>query len=72
MTQFIFSKVPGFGTWTGDKRVHANQTRTKFVAFVINLETLKGSGVSSSNLAEVKQAVEYFNQHFTWPDGSTP
>lgn len=65
--RYIFSRVPGFSTWTGDKRVYGNQSRTEFVAFVINLDTLEGSGYSSAVLEEVKAAVAYFIQHFKWP-----
>lgn len=65
--RYTFSRVPGFSTWTGDKRVYGNQSRTQFVAFVINLDTLEGTGYTSTVLEEVKAAVEHFNQYFKWP-----
>lgn len=71
MTNYVFSRVPGFTTWTGDKRVHANQRRTEFVAFVINLDTMKGSGFRSPSLPAVKEAVDHFTKNFKWPDGTT-
>ncbi len=70
MTKYTFVKIPGYDTWTGDKRVCATRNRKEFAAFVINLDTMKGSGVKGPTLAEVKKSVEYFNKHYKWPDGS--
>lgn len=67
MSRYVFSRVPGYDTWVGDKRVRANQKRTEFVCFVIDLDTMKGQGFRSSALPEAKAAAEHFTQKFEFP-----
>lgn len=66
MTKYTFVKVPGYDTWTGDKRICANRKRDEFVAFVINLDTMQGSGVKGPVLQDIKKQVEYFAKNYKW------
>lgn len=64
---YTFSRVPGFDTYTGDRRVWSNQTRHKFVVFVIDMEKFIGQGYMAGTLGEAKFAADYFAKHYKFP-----
>lgn len=68
MTRLVFSRVPGFDTWTGDKRVRSDVRRSAFVCFVIDLDSMTGSGYSSPTLGETKAVADYFVEHGAFPE----
>ena len=67
MSQYVFSRVPGYSTFTGDKRVWTTPRRKEFVCHVIDLDTMDGVGYKGTTLPEVKQAADYFVQHYKFP-----
>lgn len=70
-SRYVFSRVPGFDTFTGDRRVWTTPQRHEFVWFAIDLETMKGRGMSCKTLPEAKVAADQFAAKLEFPDGST-
>lgn len=70
MTRYVFSRVPGYPHYTGDKRVYADQRRKEFVCFVIDLDTMRGAGFKADSLEPVRHAADHFTEHYQFPDGT--
>lgn len=69
-SRYVFARVPGYETFTGDRRVWTTPRRKEFVCFVIDTETMKGVGFKAPTLQETKVAADQFNATMKFPDGS--
>lgn len=68
MSKYIFSRVPGYDTFTGDRRIWTTVRRHEFVCFVIDLDTLVGQGFRATTLPECKAAADFFVEHYKFPE----
>lgn len=68
--RYMFSRVPTYETFTGDKRIWTTPQRKEFVWFVIHLDSMKGLGFKAATLPEAKQAADYFAEKLELPDGT--
>ena len=67
---YVFSRVPGYDIWTGDKRIRCDIRRKEFVFFVINTDTMTGRGFKAATLPDAKKEADYFAQKFEFSDGT--
>ncbi len=65
----MFCRIPGYDTFTGDRRVWTTPVRKEFVCFALDRSRMKGVGFRGTTLPEVKAAADLFAQKQEFPNG---